>query len=636
MPSHLSLGREHVDQYTFGELKMSMYAVPTLGMLSNALRTRYLCSVLLVGLSSICSAQNALPPVSFPPENPFSVEKSTLGKILFWDAQLSSDNTISCGTCHIPSSGGADPRVANNPGFDGLFGTNDDVLGSPGIALTNSNDDYLKSVLYDLLPQVTTRVAQPAVMSMFADELFWDGRASSQFVDPKTGQVIIESGGALESQALGPVVSDVEMAHMDRNWDQVVQKLEHARPLALASDLPADLASIIGTGATYPALFENAFGDDQISASRIAMAIATYERTLHPNQSPFDNFARGDTSALTQQEQNGFNAFVVSQCAACHAGSQFTGNGFRNIGLRPIIEDAGRFGVTGNQIDQGRFKVPSLRNVALRNRFMHNGQLSSIEEVFDFYARRNGQVSFPNNRDPLLNAPIAFPPNVQNAIIAFLTNGLTDPRVANEQFPFDRPTLLTEQLTENPAVISTGSSGSGGFIPQILTTSPPNIGNADFKIGIDQALAGAQAWVIISDQPPVEGQLNQDQLLGPIVLEGTGVGTGFGTMHYPIPDILSTDGQIKYMQWIVNDPNALNGQSFSPVAQLTLFCSMHSTCINFCPADINGDGDANFFDVSVFLSAFSSGDLIADFNTDGSLDFFDVSAFLVAFSSECN
>ena len=589
-----------------------------------------------MGCSSIAQAQNALPPVSFPPENQFTVEKSTLGKILFWDAQLSSDNTISCGTCHISSSGGADPRVGINPGFDELFGTNDDILGSPGVSLADANDSYLKSILFDMLPQTTGRVAQPAVMAMFANELFWDGRATSEFLDPQTGQVVIQSGGALESQAVGPILSNVEMAHTDRNWDQVIMKLERARPLALALNLPTDVASIIETGATYPDLFELAFGDDQISAARIGMAIATYERTLHPNQSPFDNFARGDNSALTQQEQNGLNAFVVSQCAACHAGSQFTGNGFRNIGLRPAFEDRGRFEVTGNPVDQGRFKVPSLRNVALRNRFMHNGQLSTLEEVFDFYARRNGQVSFPNNRDPLLNVPIAFPPNVQGAIIAFLTNGLTDPRVENEEFPFDRPTLLTEQLIENPAVISTGSPGSGGFIPQILANSPPNIGNADFKIGIDQALAGAQAWVIVSDQPPVDGQLNQDELLGPIVLEGTGVGTGFGTMHYLIPDILSTDGQIKYMQWIVNDPNALNGQSFSPVAQLTLFCSMHSTCINFCPADLNGDGDANFFDVSVFLSAFSSGDLIADFNHDGSLNFFDVSAFLAAFSSECN
>lgn len=586
-------------------------------------------------VGSAAQAQPSLPPVVFPVENQFSVEKSTLGKILFWDEQLSSDNTMSCGTCHIHSGGGADPRLGSNPGLDQLFGTPDDIAGSPGVSMTDGDDEYLKSVLFDLLPQTTGRLAQPAIMTMYANELFWDGRATSQFVDPQTGEILIATGGALESQAVGPILSSVEMAHEDRDWDEVIAKLNSSRPLALASNLPIDMENAIASGESYGDLFSLAFGDDEITAGRIGMAIATYERTLLPDETPFDEFAAGNPGALTPQQNNGLNALITSRCVGCHGGPEFTNNTFRNVGLRPIIEDSGRFEVTNNPADRGRFKVPSLRNVALRDRYMHNGQLSTLDDVFDFYARRNGQVSFPQNRDPLLNAPIAFPPNVQNAVEDFILNGLTDQRVANEQFPFDRPMLLSEQALDNPQLISSGVVGSGGAIPQMVALSPPNIGNSEFKVGLDAGLGGALAWVVVSQSPPTGGLLAQDELLGPITLNGSGAGQGFGTMHYPIDDIVALDGQIRYLQWIVADSQAAGGFSASPVAQLTLFCSMNGICTDHCPADLTGDGDLNFFDVSAFLTAFNSQDLSVDFTGDGQLNFFDVSAFLSAFGDGC-
>lgn len=597
-------------------------------------------SLFVAGLYIACtgtlvSAQPGLPPVPFPPENQFSVEKSTLGKILFWDEQLSSDNTMSCGTCHIMSAGGGDPRTGINPGFDNIFSTADDILGSPGVSLSDIDDTYLKTDAYGLMPQTTGRLAQPAIMSMYADELFWDGRATSEFADPHTGEVLIASGGALENQAVGPIMSSVEMSHESRDWDFIISKLGGVRPMALASDLTPDMAAMLANGEDYPELFAQAFGDDEITAGRIGMAIATYERTLLPDQSPFDLFVAGDSQALTTRQQAGRTAFGNSNCATCHVGPQFTGNGFRNIGLRPAFEDLGRFEITGNNPDRGRFKVPSLRNVSTRDRFMHNGQLATLGEVFDFYARRNGQVSFPGNRDPLLDNPIVFPANQQIAIEDFLMNGLTDPRVANETFPFDRPLMYSELALDNPLLISGGIGGSGGIVPQMVALSPPNLGNTEFKVGIDGALGAAQAWVVVSSSPPVKGFLPEDELLGPIALEGSGAGEGFGTMQYPIPDIVALDGQIKYMQWIVADAQAPNGLSASPVAQLTYFCSMNGNCINACPADLTGDGDLNFFDVSAFLTAFGNSDPAADFTGDGEFNFFDVSAFLAAFSAGC-
>jgi cytochrome c peroxidase len=610
------------------------------GHVSRASLSTYLSLGAVMLFGGIAHAQPGgqppqLPPVPFPAENPFSVEKSTLGKALFWDAQLSSDNTMSCGTCHIPAVSGTDPRQGVNPGADELFGNADDVIGSPGVSAADADDKYLKSVLYGLLPQATGRQAQPAVMAMYANELFWDGRATSEFVDPQTGDIVIANGGALESQAVGPVLSDVEMAHQGRDWDAVVTKLYTARPLALTSNLPSDLSDVLLDGAAYPELFEEAFGTDEITAARIAMAIATYERTLVPNETPYDSFAAGNQAALTQQQISGLNALVASRCNVCHTGAQFTNNTFRNVGLRPINEDTGRFEVTGNPADRGRFKVPTLRNAALRDRFMHNGQLMSLAEVFDFYARRNGQVSFAQNRDPALNAPIAFPPPIQNDIINFLTNGLTDQRVANEEFPFDRPTLLSEAPVSNPVLVSGGSMGSGGFVPEMVALSPPNLGNDDFKLGVDGALGGAQAWVAVSSSPPAGGMLDADELLGPITLEGSGSGDGFGTMHYPIPDVIAMDGQVVYVQWIIADPNAIDGLAASPIAQLTYFCSMNGICIDNCPADLDGDGQLTFFDVSAFLSGFNAQSSDVDFTGDGQINFFDVSAFISAYNAGC-
>ena len=591
-------------------------------------------AIVLAAASTSVLAQ-PLPPVPFPAENQFTQEKADLGKILFWDEQLSSDSTMSCGSCHQPTVGGTDARMGINPGLDALFGTPDDILGSPGVLFQDAADKYVPSMFYDLDVQVTGRQAPPAVMGMYVPDTFWDGRATSQFTDPLTGIVEIVSGGALESQAVGPPASGAEMAHQARDWSQILVKLTAARPLALGSDLPPDMAAVIAEGKTYPEMFEEVFGDPELTAARVAMAIATYERTLLPDQAPYDLYTAGDLGAMTPQQVNGLNAFRGSLCNSCHIGAQFTDNSFRNIGVRPPAEDLGRFNVTADPVDRGRFKTPSLRNTGLRDRWMHNGQHQSMQQIFDFYAHRNGQIPFPQNLDPFIQFPIAFPPPVQNDVINFLVNGLIDPRVQAEAFPFDRPTLYAEIPASNPAVIGAGTAGSGGFIPEMVAVTPPYLGNKGFKVGINHALGGAQAMVALSTSPPVGGLVPQDQLLGPIVLDGAGPDNGYGTMPWPVPNDTNLDGQTFYMQWLITDPGAVGGIAVSPVAQFTTFCTMTGVCVNTCPADLTTDGALDFFDVSAFLTAFGMGSPEADFNDDGTFDFFDVSEFLAAFSAGC-
>ncbi len=459
-----------------------------------------------------------LPPAPHPPENQPSEAKRVLGKMLFWDEQLSSTNTMACGTCHIPSSGGSDPRIGIHPGPDNQFDTSDDIVGSPGVVRLDNNMDPVDDPLFGFDPQVTNRGAPNNLMAAFSPENFWDGRATSEFVDPEdTETVLIAAGGSLESQAVGPILSSVEMAHEGRTWDDVRDKLTNAIPMLLASDIPSDMQDALDVNPTYPDLFNAAFGDPGINGGRIAFAIASYQRTLEPNQTPWDLFMQGDNSAMTAQQKDGWE-FLRDEtvCFNCHVPPMFTDHEFYNLGLRPSSDDLGRFDVTGVNDDKGRFKTPSLRNAGLRSSMMHVGWVFDIQDMVHFYnsANKGGgnvnrHVQFPDDQSDIPNTnegleDIDIFHTEQIIVVEFLTNALTDPRVANEDFPFDRPTLLSEvspmatvyvdaaydgfedgseskpYTTINEAVVHVDDAGSIQFSPGITSgpvviTKPVNL-----------------------------------------------------------------------------------------------------------------------------------------------------------------
>src|SRR5690606_26577370 len=144
--------------------------------------------------------------------------------------QLSSDDSVACGTCHRPASGGADARVGRHPGIDP--GTIDDVLGSPGIRHLDADGRPAEHPIFGSAPQVTARASPSNFGGLWADELFWDGRAGGTVRDPVTGEIAIERHGALEAQALATLLNDAEMAKRGRTWDDLTTKLERAAPLA--------------------------------------------------------------------------------------------------------------------------------------------------------------------------------------------------------------------------------------------------------------------------------------------------------------------------------------------------------------------------------------------------------------------
>jgi cytochrome c peroxidase len=392
-------------------------------------------------------ARAGLPPVPVPPENPITEPKRVLGKMLFWDEQLSSDGSIACGTCHRPAYGGADPRVGRNPGVD--KGTIDDVLGSPGIVSLDRNGRAVSHPVFGDRPQVTARLAPTNFGGLWANELFWDGRARSAFKDPLTGATAIARGGALENQVLIALVSSAEMAKRDRSWADVVASIERAHPLALATNLPPDVAAARESRPSYPELFATAFGDRTITPVRIAFAIASYERTLVSDQTAWDRYEAGDATALGGRALYGWRALQTFHCVACHTPPLFTNNEFFQIGVRRAEFDLGRELVTHKPEDAGDMKVPTLRNAALRPRFMHTGEFANLGAAIAFYINspalpeRDGIPGFGLYTFNMSQIDVAD-------IRDFIEHALVDPRVGDEIFPFDRPTLRSERAAEQP------------------------------------------------------------------------------------------------------------------------------------------------------------------------------------------
>jgi len=276
-----------------------------------------------VGKPVEIKAPLGLPPVPIPADNPPTEETITLGRRLFYDPTISVDGTISCATCHAPQFAFSDNRPVSE-GVGKKFGT---------------------------------RHAPTVINSAYSNLQFWDGRVAS-----------------LEEQALGPMANPVEMAH---TLDGVVKRLQ-ADP-------------------NYPAMFKKAWGTDQITIEMVAKSIASFERTVLAGDSPFDRFMYGhDSKALSPAAQRGMIVFMrknKGNCRACHSFdkdySLFTDNEFHNLGVgadsRGNLNDVGRYAITKNEDDMGCFKTPTLRNLANRGPYMHDGSFPTLKDALAHY-----------------------------------------------------------------------------------------------------------------------------------------------------------------------------------------------------------------------------------------------------------
>ena len=195
-----------------------------------------------------------------------------------------------------------------------------------------------------------TRNAMPLFNIGYATKFFWDGGASD-----------------LESQVIGPITNPVEM---HETMENVISKLQNHPE--------------------YPALFKKAFGTEIITSKLIMNAVAQFERTMISANSKFDKWKRGELD-LTDQEKRGIAVYLDEKkgdCFHCHSyGSTFTDFEFRNTGLDSIPADRGRYRITFLATDDGKFKTPTLRNIAKTSPYMHDGRFTSLRQCIEHYNR---------------------------------------------------------------------------------------------------------------------------------------------------------------------------------------------------------------------------------------------------------
>ena len=317
-----------------------------------------------------------IPPPPVPADNPLTEESIMLGEKLFFDKGLSANNTISCSSCHDPEHAFAEPKTVS-------VGANGDALNRNALALVN--------------------VAYNASFTWAHNNL-----------------------ESIEKQLMIPLFNEhpVEMG-VTGNEKRILKRFE---------------------GSEYRALFEAAYGDDTPNLNNIVKALASYVRSLVSFNSAFDNYAYAqDDDALTPQQLEGLNLFFSerTECFHCHGGLNFTQSSkhsfqpftaqpFHNTGLYNEDgkgsypeSDMGLYSVTHNKDDMGKFRAPTLRNIALTAPYMHDGSIATLDEVIEFYARGGNVAESPNPyRSPFIKS-FAISEDEKAALVAFLQS-LTD------------------------------------------------------------------------------------------------------------------------------------------------------------------------------------------------------------------
>ncbi len=305
--------------------------------------------------------------------------KATLGRVLFYDQTLSVNNGVSCASCHKQALGFAD-NMALSMGFDGR----PTLRNSKGIHTLLPNSSRM---FFGTLDQMMTTMRTP---------LFWDGR-SDNIVD------LVKR----------PITNHIEMGI--NNVDQLVSK--------------------VNSIAYYPDLFNKAFGSSEVTMDKISSALGAFMVSLNTGNSKFDlSLTKGGT--LNSLEQRGKDLFFGTyNCANCHLVSTNSystedTNSFRDIGLDINYTDLGRGVVLGANTsnNKGKFRVPTLANVALTAPYMHDGRYKTLDEVIEHYSHN---VKGSDNLDPILRNSDGTPRKMnipdadKQALIAFL-NTMTD------------------------------------------------------------------------------------------------------------------------------------------------------------------------------------------------------------------
>ncbi|MDO6761274.1 cytochrome c peroxidase [Tamlana sp. 2_MG-2023] len=300
-----------------------------------------------------------------PKDNPTTPEKVALGKLLFYDPILSGNKDVACATCHHPEFGYAEL-------IDLSIGVNGVGLSSKRRFKTDNDIPFVKRNSQSILNAAFNGIEISGAYHPEKAPMFWDLRAQS-----------------LEEQALLPIKTFEEMRGHDFSeaiiLDTIVKRLQN---------IPE-----------YVGHFEKVFETSEaITSTNLAKAIAAFERSLVSNNSRFDQYMAGDSTALSLSEKTGFQLFKKAKCTNCHSGPMFSDYKIHVLGV-PENEKLG-------YVDDGfeknfGFRTPSLRNLSSTAPYMHNGTFKDLEDVLQFYKdlssglSKNDQVD-KAKLDPLL------------------------------------------------------------------------------------------------------------------------------------------------------------------------------------------------------------------------------------------
>jgi cytochrome c peroxidase len=305
------------------------------------------------------------PQLKLPNDNPLTEEGVLLGRMLFYDPILSADSSISCSSCHKQ-----------------IFGFTDNLAVSKGI-----NN------------QLLTRNSMPLHNLMWNNFFFWDGRTRT-----------------LREQVLIPIQSHNEMA---LDLYTAVQKLQ--------------------ASTRYNPLFKKAFDTDKINPELIAKSLEQFLVTMVSFDSPIDRLkTTTDTlSVISESALRGMKLFLQTadnggaDCFHCHSNLPFFGRvsvegSMTNNGLDEVFTDKGFGNVTNKPTDNGKFKIPNLRNVEMTAPYMHDGRFKTLEEVLDFYGGGGVHTNSPNiDNDMIHTPPLSLTQQQRDDIVEFL-RALTD------------------------------------------------------------------------------------------------------------------------------------------------------------------------------------------------------------------
>jgi cytochrome c peroxidase len=241
-----------------------------------------------------------------------------------------------------------------------------------------------------------TRNASALINEAWGKSFFWDGRAAT-----------------LELQAVEPIENPLEL---DETLDEVARRLNDDAALLVA--------------------FQRAYAAPP-SPETIPMALASFVRSLISSQSRYDAFQAGDLDALTDEERRGEAVFngERGECFHCHVGYNLTSQGYRNDGIAEGDPDPGRSELTQKESDRGKFKTPTLRNIAVTAPYMHDGSLATLEAVVEHYdVGGRGHA----NTDPLIQ-PLGLDATEKSDLVAFLRALTDDEFLANPAFADPEP-----------------------------------------------------------------------------------------------------------------------------------------------------------------------------------------------------